>query len=59
MAYSGVSGKAPEFPHNLIWLNTDRPLTLDNLAGQIVVLDFWTYCCINCMHMLPELEWIL
>src|ERR1051326_7816290 len=58
MAYSGVSGKAPEFPHNLIWLNTDRPLTLDNLAGQIVVLDFWTYCCINCMHMLPELEWI-
>jgi DNA-binding beta-propeller fold protein YncE len=58
MAYSGVSGKAPEFPHNFIWLNTDRPLTLDNLAGQIVVLDFWTYCCINCMHMLPELEWI-
>lgn len=35
---------APEFPAGLAWLNTDRPLTLAELAGKIVVLDFWTYC---------------
>jgi uncharacterized protein YyaL (SSP411 family)/thiol-disulfide isomerase/thioredoxin len=37
------------------WLNTDRPLPLEALRGRVVVLDFWTYCCINCMHVLPEL----
>ncbi len=47
--------KAPEFPENLPWLNTDHPLTLEELKGKIVLLDFWTYCCINCMHVLPEL----
>lgn len=48
--------KAPEFPSNFDWINTDEPLTLSKLKGQIVVLDFWTYCCINCMHMLPALS---
>ena len=48
--------RAPEFPVDLEWLNTDRPLTLEQLHGKIVLLDFWTYCCINCMHILPELE---
>jgi len=40
------------------WLNTDRPLASwkDDLAGHVVLLDFWTYCCINCMHVLPDLE---
>ena len=35
---------APEFPKDLEWVNTDRPLTMQELAGKIVVLDFWTYC---------------
>lgn len=46
--------KAPEFP-DFDWINTDSPLSLSKLKGQIVVLDFWTYCCINCMHTLPVL----
>ncbi|MCS7156897.1 MAG: thioredoxin-like domain-containing protein [Blastocatellia bacterium] len=47
---------APEFPEGLEWLNTKRPLTLRELRGKVVLLDFWTYCCINCMHILPELK---
>lgn len=46
---------APEFPADLAWLNTAKPLSLAQLRGKFVVLDFWTYCCINCMHILPEL----
>lgn len=37
------------------WLNTANPLKLENLRGRIVVLDFWTLCCINCIHTLPDL----
>ncbi|HJT78546.1 MAG TPA: thioredoxin-like domain-containing protein [Gemmataceae bacterium] len=37
------------------WLNTAGPLKLRDLRGKIVLLDFWTYCCINCMHVLPDL----
>ncbi|MEX2301362.1 MAG: thioredoxin-like domain-containing protein [Bryobacterales bacterium] len=47
---------APEFPPHLDWLNVDRPLVLKELRGKIVLLDFWTYCCINCMHVLPDLK---
>lgn len=50
------SVNAPEFPEGLEWLNTDRPLRLKDLRGKIVVLDFWTYCCINCMHIIPDLK---
>ncbi len=50
--------KAPEFPKNFRWLNTDRPLSLEKLKGHVIILDFWTYCCINCMHILPDLEHI-
>jgi thiol-disulfide isomerase/thioredoxin len=53
-----VNSKAKDFPKGFTWLNTDRPLSLDDLKGHVVVLDFWTYCCINCMHTLPDLEWI-
>ena len=48
--------KAVEFPEGARWLNTDRPLTLADLEGRIVLLDFWTYCCINCMHVIPDLK---
>jgi len=49
--------RAPELHPGFAWLNTDRPLTFaKELAGQVVLLDFWTYCCINCMHILPELK---
>jgi len=38
------------------WLNVDTDLPgLSELKGRITVLDFWTYCCINCLHVLPEL----
>ncbi|MGQ9541959.1 MAG: thioredoxin-like domain-containing protein [Armatimonadota bacterium] len=47
---------AAEFPEGLEWLNTDRPLRLKDLRGKIVMLDFWTYCCINCMHIIPDLK---
>src|SRR5690349_3774508 len=36
------------------WINSG-PLTLAELRGKIVLLDFWTYCCINCHHILPDL----
>jgi thiol-disulfide isomerase/thioredoxin len=45
----------PEFSKNVTWLNT-KPLTKQDLKGKFVLLDFWTYCCINCMHILPELK---
>jgi thiol-disulfide isomerase/thioredoxin len=47
---------APDFPPGVEWLNVPAPLTLDDLRGKIVVLDFWTYGCINCIHMIPVLE---
>jgi thiol-disulfide isomerase/thioredoxin len=47
---------APEFPRGLDWLNTAQPIALKDLRGKVVLLDFWTYCCINCMHVLPELK---
>lgn len=40
------------------WLNTSKPLTLKDLRGKIVVVDFWTYCCINCIHVLPDLKFL-
>ena len=47
---------APAFPDDLDWLNVSRPLTLAELRGKVVLLDFWTYGCINCMHVIPELK---
>jgi DNA-binding beta-propeller fold protein YncE len=47
---------APEFPAQLEWLNTERPLSIRELRGKIVLLDFWTYCCINCIHVIPDLK---
>lgn len=51
--------RAPELAPNLGWLNTDRPLRLkEELKGHVVVLDFWTLGCINCIHILPDLEYL-
>lgn len=50
--------KAPKLPQDYPWLNTDRPLSLAELKGRIVLLDFWTYCCINCLHILPDLKYL-
>jgi thiol-disulfide isomerase/thioredoxin len=51
-------GPAPEFTGNQMWFNTpgDRPLTLAGLRGHVVLVDFWTYTCINCIRTLPYLE---
>nr|XP_508046.3 NHL repeat-containing protein 2 isoform X1 [Pan troglodytes] len=47
----------PEFPEGLEWLNTEEPISVyKDLCGKIVVLDFFTYCCINCIHLLPDLH---
>ncbi|MEY3870304.1 MAG: hypothetical protein RLZZ338_4198 [Cyanobacteriota bacterium] len=50
--------RAPDFPQNAPWLNTDKPLSLAELKGRVVILDFWTYCCINCLHILPDLKYL-
>ena len=50
------SVRAPEFPQDLAWLNTSAPLRLQDLRGKFVLLDFWTFCCINCMHIMPDLR---
>ncbi|HEX6817439.1 MAG TPA: thioredoxin-like domain-containing protein [Ktedonobacterales bacterium] len=47
--------RAPEL-QGTEWFNSERPLTLGELRGKLVVLDFWTYCCINCLHVLEELK---
>ena len=47
---------APDFPDGMQWLNTDRPISLRELRGKVVLLDFWTYCCINCLHVIPDLK---
>ncbi len=53
-----VLGPAPDFTGNQRWFNTpgDRPLTLKGLRGRVVLVDFWTYTCINCIRTLPYLE---
>jgi len=47
---------APDFPTGLEWLNTDHPLSLGGFKGKFVLLDFWTFCCINCIHVIPDLK---
>jgi thiol-disulfide isomerase/thioredoxin/DNA-binding beta-propeller fold protein YncE len=48
--------RAPELTGHHGWLNTDKPLSLAALRGKVVLLDFWTYGCINCMHIIPDLK---
>ena len=46
MTQTKYAGKAnaPEFPTGLEWLNSDRPVTMRELKGKIILMDFWTYC---------------
>ena len=47
---------APELEGGVAWLNSGGPLSLKkDLKGKIILLDFWTLCCINCMHIMPDL----
>ncbi|HSQ22998.1 MAG TPA: thioredoxin-like domain-containing protein [Pyrinomonadaceae bacterium] len=55
-AQSQPRRRAPELTGGRGWLNTDKPLSLAGLKGKIVLLDFWTYGCINCLHIIPDLE---
>jgi len=48
--------KAPELEGGTAWLNTGKPLSLKDLRGKVVLLDFWTLCCINCIHVMPDIE---
>uniref|UniRef100_A0A3Q3X0J4 NHL repeat-containing protein 2 n=1 Tax=Mola mola TaxID=94237 RepID=A0A3Q3X0J4_MOLML len=49
--------KISDFQTGLEWINTEGTLSLNKeLAGKVVLLDFFTYCCINCMHILPDLH---
>lgn len=45
-----------DFPDELQWLNVERPLTASDLKGKVVILDFWTYGCVNCLHVVEELR---
>ncbi|HEX9781082.1 MAG TPA: thioredoxin-like domain-containing protein [bacterium] len=47
---------AAEFPAGADWINTAEPLTMAGLRGKVVLLDFWTFCCINCIHVIEELR---
>jgi DNA-binding beta-propeller fold protein YncE len=63
-ANAGAKAVANPYPHRIPapplaggeWVNTAAPLSLADLRGKYVLLDFWTFCCINCMHVLPELK---
>ena len=49
--------RAPELTGRQGWLNTGgRDLRLADLRGKIVLLDFWTFCCVNCLHVLDEVR---
>ncbi len=48
--------ESPPLDGGLAWINVGGPIELEDLRGKFVLLDFWTYCCINCIHILPELK---
>lgn len=55
----GKIQKIPDFPQDCEWLNLGNNNSLSiygNLRGKICVLDFFTYCCVNCIHILPDLH---
>ena len=55
---SDVRIHAPELTGGSEWFNVAVPLSLRALRGKVVLLDFWTYGCVNCMHILPDLKYL-
>jgi thiol-disulfide isomerase/thioredoxin len=55
---SAAGARAPEFKDIKLWLNTPdgKPLSITGLRGKVVLVDFWTYSCINCLRTLPHLK---
>ena len=53
--YGLISAPRIDLP-GLAWFNSAAPIALADLRGRLVILDFWTFCCINCMHVLPILR---
>lgn len=56
-----VKISAPPDPYETLaketeWLNTERALTAEDLRGRIILLDFWTFCCVNCVHVMEDLK---
>jgi thiol-disulfide isomerase/thioredoxin len=49
---------APSLDGGTEWLNTSGEISLNDLRGKVVLIDFWTYCCINCLHVLPDLKYL-
>jgi len=47
---------APDLDGGVAWLNTGGPISMKDLKGKVVLLDFWTLCCINCIHCIPDLH---
>src|SRR5262245_32518547 len=56
MSEENVRIHAPELSGGAEWFNIATPLTIRALRGKVVLLDFWTYGCVNCMHILPDLK---
>lgn len=54
MSYFNTDTPAPDFAGVSRWLNTDVPLSVKELRGKVVLVDFWTYTCINCIRTLPH-----
>lgn len=51
---SANCGPAPAFEGITGWLNTDQPVTLESLHGKVVLVNFWTFACINCQRVVPH-----
>ncbi len=47
-------GQAPDFKDISSWINTDKDINMNDLKGKVVLIDFWTYSCINCIRTLPH-----
>ena len=56
LAKASARTNSVEFPAGLPWVNVTEPLTMQQLKGKVVVLDFWTYGCVNCIHVIPDLH---
>ncbi|XP_043682970.1 NHL repeat-containing protein 2 [Vespula pensylvanica] len=55
--FANTDACVKDFPKGLEWFNVSENLSMKkHLHGKIIILDFFTYCCINCMHILPDLE---